>query len=198
MLVLSRREGEKILIPDLGISLEIVRVQGSSVKVGIEAPREVKILRAEVADRAAKTDGAPNSDKASTTADKPSRRALVVEDDRTQSMLLAGVLRASGYEVDVACDGKHALDYLAAHELPDVVLMDMIMPRLSGADAIEAIRNNPRYEGLKIIGVSGKTPREAGVAIGPAGADDWLPKPLNPERLLKELDRRLTHETGTA
>lgn len=185
MLVLSRREGEKIVIPDLGISFEIVRVQGHSVKVGIEAPREVRILREEVADREA------------TRPTKAPRRALVVEDDRSQSALLAGLLRASGYEVDVAVDGKHALDYLAAHELPDVVLMDMIMPRLSGADAIEAIRSNPRYEGLKIFAVSGRSPRESGVEIGPAGADDWFAKPVDPDRLLKDLDRQLTHKSGT-
>ena len=186
MLVLSRREGEKIVIPDLGITIELVRLQGNTAKLGIEAPRHVKILREEVADKLPK----PES--------KPNLRALVVDDDKSQSCLLANLLRASGYEVDVASDGKHALDYLAAHELPDVVLMDMIMPRLSGADAIEAIRHNPRYQGLKIFAVSGKSPSEAGVEIGPAGADDWFSKPVNPERLVKSLNRSLSHEAGTA
>lgn len=51
MLVLSRRESEKIFFPDLGISLEIVRVKGNTVRVGINAPQEVRVLRGELMDR---------------------------------------------------------------------------------------------------------------------------------------------------
>jgi carbon storage regulator CsrA len=51
MLVLSRRESEKIFFPDLGISLEIVRVKGNTVRVGIDAPQEVRVLRGELLDK---------------------------------------------------------------------------------------------------------------------------------------------------
>ena len=51
MLVLTRRESEKILIPDLGITLEIVRIKGNSVRVGIEAPPEIRVIRGELLDR---------------------------------------------------------------------------------------------------------------------------------------------------
>lgn len=51
MLVLSRRESEKIFFPDLGISLEIVRIKGNIVRVGIDAPPEIRVLRGELLDR---------------------------------------------------------------------------------------------------------------------------------------------------
>ena len=50
MLVLSRRESEKIFFPDLGISLEIVRVKGNTVRIGVDAPREVRVQRGELLD----------------------------------------------------------------------------------------------------------------------------------------------------
>ena len=51
MLVLTRRESEKILIPDLGITLEIVRIKGNNVRIGIEAPPEIRVMRGELLDR---------------------------------------------------------------------------------------------------------------------------------------------------
>ncbi len=51
MLVLSRRQSEKIFFPDLGISLEIVRIKGNVVRVGIDAPQEIRVLRGELLDK---------------------------------------------------------------------------------------------------------------------------------------------------
>ena len=54
MLVLSRRENEKIVLPELGITLEVVRIQGNTVRIGIEAPREIRIVRSEVQNQPAR------------------------------------------------------------------------------------------------------------------------------------------------
>src|SRR5262249_29674807 len=71
-------------------------------------------------------------------------RALLVEDDRNERELLASYLRMAGIEVDVAGDGCAALEYLRRPEPPDVVLLDMGLPRCDGATAVKIIRGDPQ------------------------------------------------------
>jgi CheY-like chemotaxis protein len=121
--------------------------------------------------------------------------ALVVEDDRNECELLAGFLRVSGYEVVTADDGEDALGYLSSHEMPDVVLLDMMMPRCDGPTMINALRKNPRFEDLKVVAISGSSPAQFGITVGPHGIDRWFPKPVNPELLVRELNRDLARTT---
>jgi carbon storage regulator CsrA len=246
MLVLSRRQDDKIVFPNLGITVEILRIAGQSVRIGVDAPSDVRVLRHELADKlgeiATATGGATaarmsnhqlrnrlnkaalglhllqrqlevgSSKEADETlarvlsefqsldevlaADKPrefkeNRLALLVEDDANERHLLAGFLRLSGYEVEIACDGCDALDYLAEGRQPDVVLLDMQMPRCDGPSTISAIRENPRFDDLRLFGVSGREPAEVGVTIGPDGVDRWFRKPINPQTLVNQLNRDL-------
>jgi len=110
-------------------------------------------------------------------------RALLVEDDPNERELLAGVLRMQGCECATAADGADALAYLRSHERPDVVLLDMHMPRCDGPTALRAIRAESRLSGLRVFGVSGSDPRELGIATGAGGVDGWFPKPLDPRSL---------------
>ena len=241
MLVLSRRQNEKIVFPHLGITVEVLRVSGNAVRIGVDAPRDVAVLREELAAEARaetertrrdfrhklrnrlnaanlclylvqkqmeqhKTQEAERTLEKALTAfaaldleiaeatqqpglklPKPAHRALLVEDDANESELMAGLLRISGFEVDTASDGGKALDYLSAHRRPDVVLLDMLMPRCDGPTTVSAIRNNPQYEGLKVVAVSGTEPGEVGVSIGPQGVDQWFVKPIQPEKLVSRL-----------
>jgi DNA-binding response OmpR family regulator len=116
------------------------------------------------------------------------KHALLVEDDANESELLAGYLRLSGFDVDTASDGCDALEYLGKCH-PDVVLLDMQMPRCDGPTTISAIRGNPEHRDLKVFAVSGGMPADLGVTVGPAGVDRWFRKPLNPLMLVKELRR---------
>jgi CheY-like chemotaxis protein len=122
---------------------------------------------------------------------RPPFRALLVEDDANESELLAGYLRMSGFDVDRAADGLQAMVYLSRHRSPDVVLLDMKMPRLSGPKTISSIRGNPAYRDVKIFAVSGTAQAECGVSIGPQGVDRWFSKPLNPQELVDEMNRDL-------
>jgi CheY-like chemotaxis protein/sRNA-binding carbon storage regulator CsrA len=117
-------------------------------------------------------------------------RALVVEDNDNERELLAGVLRVSGFDVDTASDGLQAMVRLTEHA-PDVVLLDMRMPRFDGRKTISAIRNNPDYRGLKLFAVSGVRPEEMDVALGPGGVDRWFTKPVDPKGLLDALRAEL-------
>jgi carbon storage regulator CsrA len=117
------------------------------------------------------------------------RRALLVEDDVNECELLAGFLRLAGIEVETAGDGADALDHLRTHVKPDVVLLDMILPRCDGPTTVRAIRGDPSNANLKIFGVTGSDPDQMGLPEGPAGINRWFRKPLKPEDLLRELDR---------
>jgi len=126
---------------------------------------------------------------AATPAQRILRRALLVEDNANERRLLAKYLERSGFRVDVANDGCDALDYLSSHDRPDVVLLDMLMPRCDGPSTIRAIRNNEHYAGIKVFAVSGLPPNTLSVPIGPEGVDSWFPKPLDPEALIDEINR---------
>jgi carbon storage regulator CsrA len=121
----------------------------------------------------------------------PRCQALVVEDDRNECELLAAFLRLSGMEVATAGDGADALDYLRDRGRPDVVFLDMLLPRCDGPTTVRAIRGNPAYAGLKIFGVTGTSHERFGLSEGPGGIDRWFHKPLNPEVLVREAFRYL-------
>jgi carbon storage regulator CsrA len=111
------------------------------------------------------------------------RRALIVEDDANERELLAGLLSFNGCECATAADGLDALAYLADANLPDVVIMDMAMPRCDGRETLRRIRADRRLASLRVISVSSTNPRELSIPEGPEGFDAWFPKPLNPVRL---------------
>jgi len=119
------------------------------------------------------------------------RKALLVEDDRNERELLAGFLRMAGLEVVTAGDGSDALDYLRTKERPDVVLLDMVLPRCDGPTTVREIRRDPDLNNLKIFAVTGHDPERFGLAAEGSGVDRWFHKPLNPEDLLRDLRREL-------
>jgi carbon storage regulator CsrA len=110
-------------------------------------------------------------------------RALIVEDDVNERELLAGLLGMNGCDCATAADGIAALEYLETAELPDVVLLDISMPRCNGPETLRRIRSNDRFAGLRVFSVSSTSPQEVNVPEGPGGFDAWFPKPLNPRRL---------------
>ena len=85
-------------------------------------------------------------------ASKP--RTLVVEDDRNECELLAGFLRLAGLDVHTAGDGSDALDYLQKQGKPDVVVLDMILPRCDGPTMVRTIRRDPAYSGATTFSAS--------------------------------------------
>ena len=120
------------------------------------------------------------------------RTALLVEDDTNERELLAGFLRMAGLDVATAGDGDDALDYLHRQGRPDVVLLDMVLPRCDGPTTVREIRRDPTLAGLKIFAVTGHSPDRFNLQPGAAGGiDRWFNKPLNPEALLHDLNQEL-------
>jgi CheY-like chemotaxis protein len=111
------------------------------------------------------------------TARRP--RILVVEDNDALRENLAECLDGEGYQVSEARDGHAALALLEAGPLPDVVLIDMMMPGMGGTELVSRIRAEPRLAGLRLVLSTGMAPPSETVA-----ADAVLTKPFGMAELL--------------
>jgi len=110
------------------------------------------------------------------------QRILVVDDTPQNIKLLGDLLAAKGYEVSTAASGEQALESIA-RQPPDLVLLDIMMPGLSGYDVCRRIRENPATALLPVVLATSLDPREERVKGLEAGADDFLSKPVNQAEL---------------
>ena len=105
------------------------------------------------------------------------KRILIVEDERDMADLVAARLRKEGYQVDAAYDGAAGLDALRAQP-PDLVLLDIMMPVLSGTDVLAEVRRDARTASVPVIMMTARG-QEADVVAGlRQGADDYVVKPF--------------------
>ncbi|HEY8357268.1 MAG TPA: response regulator, partial [Ramlibacter sp.] len=112
------------------------------------------------------------------------RRILVVDDDMRNIFALTSALEQKGADVEVARNGIEALDKLAkSTEQVDLVLMDIMMPEMDGYTAMREIRKEQRWAKLPIIAVTAKAMKEDQERCLAAGANDYLAKPIELERL---------------
>ena len=112
-----------------------------------------------------------------------SSHILVVDDVAKNVKLLADVLAVRGYRVTTAASGEAALACIQA-EPPDLVLLDVMMPGLSGYDVCRAIRADPAHAMLPVVLVTALDPAQERVKGLEAGADDFLSKPVNQPELM--------------
>jgi class 3 adenylate cyclase/CheY-like chemotaxis protein len=116
-------------------------------------------------------------------SDRVPAKLLVVDDTPLNVKLLADLLRAKGYAVETAASGREALEKVAAGP-PDLVLLDVMMPEMSGYEVCARIRANPATAMLPVVMVTSLDPGEERVKGIEAGADDFLSKPVNQPELL--------------
>ncbi len=117
------------------------------------------------------------------------RRILVVEDDVRNVYALTNILEPRGASIAIARNGREALDMLAAAageggEAIDLVLMDVMMPVMDGLTAMQEIRKNPGWKKLPIIALTAKAMPDDQQRCIDAGANDYMAKPLDVEKLL--------------
>jgi len=115
-----------------------------------------------------------------------SSKILVVDDDQRNVRLMESILRASGYPVIKAYDGQEALDKIRT-ENPDVVLLDVMMPHMSGFEVCQRVRSQYETRLLPVIMVTALNALEEKVQALELGADDFLSKPINKIELLAKL-----------
>ena len=118
------------------------------------------------------------SSEISTRTDDGRGRVLVVDDERLNRAILARVLKQNGYSVVEAEDGAEALNKIE-HESIDLVLLDIVMPGLSGFDVLAKIRSRKHDADLPVIMVTASTESDKIVQAFNAGANDYVTKPID-------------------
>lgn len=110
-------------------------------------------------------------------------RVLIVDDLEQNREILCGLLEIEGHELETAADGQEAVERATANP-PDLILMDVTMPRMTGFEACRRLKADPRTELVPIILVTGLLAREDRIQGIDAGADDFLTKPVDTEQLV--------------
>lgn len=109
-------------------------------------------------------------------------RILVVDDEAINRRLMAGMLAPLGYEVDVACNGRDALEKARRVE-PDVILLDVMMPEMDGFETARCLKNDEGTALIPVVMVTALSGLKDRVAALEAGADDFLSKPVDPSEI---------------
>ena len=117
-------------------------------------------------------------------------RILAVEDHAQLLTAIRGILSGEGYTVITAVDGEEALE-LMEENTPDLVLADIMMPRMDGYALYEAIRSRPEWVSIPFVFLTAKTAKEDILKGKGMGAEDYLTKPFAPEELIVAVRSRL-------
>ena len=110
-------------------------------------------------------------------------RILVADDDEMNRRLFQRLLTAQGHEVFPAEDGQQALERAFADK-PDVILLDVMMPKVNGFEVCRRLKAAPATAPIPILMITGSEEREVRIRGMAAGADDFLTKPIDQEELL--------------
>jgi HAMP domain-containing protein/signal transduction histidine kinase/CheY-like chemotaxis protein len=113
------------------------------------------------------------------------KKVLVVDDDVRNIFALTSMLETHGMEVFYAENGKDGIAALEKHPDVDLVLMDVMMPELDGYETMRVIRKDPSFKALPIIAITAKALREDRDKCILAGASDYIPKPVDMDKLLE-------------
>jgi two-component system, OmpR family, response regulator MtrA len=115
-------------------------------------------------------------------------KIIVAEDDRAVRELVEFKLSSAGHDVRLEEDGQAALDAIRS-DRPDVVVLDWMMPNLTGIEVCEAIRADPELAGLPVLLLTARA-QEADMERGKAaGVDEYLVKPFSPKDLLERVEK---------
>lgn len=118
-------------------------------------------------------------------------KILIVDDEPNIVLSLEFLMKQAGYQVRTAGDGETGLAAVTA-EHPDLVLLDVMMPRKNGYEVCQAIRENPELKDVRIIMLTAKgrdVEREKGLAMG---ADDYVTKPFSTQEVVEKVQEMLS------
>ena len=118
------------------------------------------------------------------------KKILIADDDKSIAECLEILLGLSGYEVLVAFDGQEAV-MKARSAVPDLILLDMVMPKLSGFDACKIIKTDPALQHIPVIALTSLSQMGNIDKAYTAGADDYQHKPFDNAHLLGKVEKLL-------
>jgi CheY-like chemotaxis protein len=122
-------------------------------------------------------------------------RILVVEDDFMNKVLVKEMLSLHGYTVIEASDGEEALAVVEG-TAPDVVLMDLNMPKMDGVTATRLIKEKKGFEDLQIIALTASAMKGDEEMLLAKGFDGYVPKPIELSKLIAKVEEALKVERG--
>jgi diguanylate cyclase (GGDEF)-like protein len=118
-------------------------------------------------------------------------RILLVDDEPVNLKLLCHTLQLKGFETTTALSGTEVLQFLAAAALPDIILLDVIMPGIGGYELCRKLKDDPKYCKIPVIFLTGLTDSEDIVKGFNAGAVDYVRKPFNVAELLARVETHM-------
>jgi DNA-binding response OmpR family regulator len=116
------------------------------------------------------------------------RRVLVVDDEPYIGRIVQLKLEDGPYDVELALDGRSALSLLRSQDAIDVILLDIMMPHMSGLDVLAQLRQLPHRRATPVIMLTGKGQEADRERAASLGATDFLTKPFSPKKLLARID----------
>jgi two-component system cell cycle response regulator len=117
-------------------------------------------------------------------------KILVADDDQALSRTLSWILKENGYEVLTVPGGEHLFDHLSAEQF-DLLLLDIMMPKVDGLQLLQRVKSDPRFKDLPVLMISSMPPEEATVRSLGLGASDFIPKPFRVRELLARVKAHL-------
>jgi len=114
-------------------------------------------------------------------------KILVVDDSTTNVVLLEAILDEKGYKIETALNAKEAYSIIEK-DTPDLILLDLLMPKISGFDFLEEIRKNEKTAHTPVIVVSALTDEENVEKILKMGAVDFIKKPIDLQYLVERVE----------
>jgi CheY-like chemotaxis protein len=122
-------------------------------------------------------------------------RVLVVDDDEVIRRLIAVNLQLEGFEVATAVDGQDCLDKVAQIN-PDVITLDVMMPRLDGWETAVQLRTSPATAHIKVVLISARAQEDDKARGARVGADAYLTKPFDPNDMIRVVRELLGRDPG--
>jgi two-component system cell cycle response regulator len=117
-------------------------------------------------------------------------KIIVADDDQALSRTLSWILKENGYDVLTVPGGEHLFDHLQAESF-DLLLLDIMMPKVDGLQLLQKVKSDPRYKDLPVLMISSMPPEEATVRSLGLGAADFIPKPFRVRELLARVKAHL-------
>ncbi len=116
---------------------------------------------------------------------------LIIEDEPLNMRLTVDLLEINGFNTLSCCDGIAALETLKK-TTPDLILLDINMPKMNGYEVHENIRKDSRLDRVKVLALSASVMKEDEERIRAAGFDDFIPKPIDTKGLVKKIREYLS------
>ncbi|MDO5580047.1 MAG: response regulator [Planctomycetia bacterium] len=120
-------------------------------------------------------------------------RILIADDNTLNQELIEAFLAGRNYEIDFANDGRETLDKVSAFK-PDLILLDVMMPKLSGFEVCESLKKNPETKSIMVLMITALSELGDIERAVSAGCDDYLSKPVNKVELLKRVETMLKYK----